>query len=144
MKKTILSIFLLLIAAFVYASGGSYTAGMPEVFGIRVEFILFGAILVSIALFHNKTFEISVTGFLVILGYKLLFDSGFNAIEHLLGKVSFLTQLADHNKREGEWGIILNLLGLLLGFAILEGILRNRGFRSLCRIRCLKVFGDLF
>ncbi len=36
-------------------------------------------------------------------------------------------QLMDKNLRQGEWGIILNLLGLLLGFAILAKIFEESG-----------------
>jgi Na+/H+ antiporter NhaD/arsenite permease-like protein len=48
-------------------------------------------------------------------------------IEHLFGTNGFSAQLMDKSLRQGEWGIILNLLGLLLGFAILAKIFEESG-----------------
>jgi Na+/H+ antiporter NhaD/arsenite permease-like protein len=94
---------------------------------LRIEFILFALILLGVALFHKKAFYFSVVGFFVILAYKLIFDSGFHLGEHFFGNVNFLEQLADSDKRVGEWGIILNLLGILLGFGILSKIFEESG-----------------
>jgi Na+/H+ antiporter NhaD/arsenite permease-like protein len=47
--------------------------------------------------------------------------------EHLFGTNGFSGQLMDKNLRQGEWGIILNLLGLLLGFAILAKVFEESG-----------------
>lgn len=88
----------------------------------RIEFIFFALILLGVALFHKKAFYFSVAGFFVILAYKLIFDPAFHIAGHFFGDVNFLEQLADHEKRVGEWGIILNLFGLLLGFSILSKI----------------------
>lgn len=93
----------------------------------RLEFALFALILLGVALFHKKAFWFSVIGFFVILTYKLIFISGFNLGEHFFGTVPFIEQLADSNKRVGEWGIILNLLGILLGFGILSKIFEESG-----------------
>ncbi len=38
-----------------------------------------------------------------------------------------LDQIMDKEFRQGEWGIILNLLGLLLGFAVLSKIFEESG-----------------
>ena len=89
---------------------------------LRIEFILFALILLGVALFHKKAFYFSVVGFFVILAYKLIFDPAFHLAGHFFGNVDFLVQLADSDKRVGEWGIILNLLGILLGFGILSKI----------------------
>ena len=43
------------------------------------------------------------------------------------GTNSIGAQLMDKGLRQGEWGIILNLLGLLLGFAILSKIFEESG-----------------
>jgi Na+/H+ antiporter NhaD/arsenite permease-like protein len=48
-------------------------------------------------------------------------------MEHLFGTTPFREQLMDKELRVGEWGIILNLLGLLLGFAILSKIFEESG-----------------
>jgi Na+/H+ antiporter NhaD/arsenite permease-like protein len=45
----------------------------------------------------------------------------------MFGETPFIEQLQDKHLREGEWGILLNLLGLLLGFAILSKIFEESG-----------------
>ena len=80
-----------------------------EVAGIPLEFILFGLTLLGVALFHNKTLQVAVTGLTVITLYKIVF-SGFKEGTGLAGFVFHL---------EHEWVVIANLFGLLLGFALL-------------------------
>jgi Na+/H+ antiporter NhaD/arsenite permease-like protein len=79
-------------------------------FGIPIEFILFAATLLCVALFHHRTFTVAVTGLAVILAYKLLF-AGFDGHTGLPGLVSHL---------EHQWIEIANLGLLLLGFALLS------------------------
>ncbi|HYD74025.1 MAG TPA: citrate transporter [Candidatus Binatia bacterium] len=79
-------------------------------FGIPVEFILFGATLIGVALLHHRTFTVAVTGLAVILSYKFLF-SDFAGEPGLRGFVDHL----DHH-----WVEIANLALLLLGFALLS------------------------
>ncbi len=79
------------------------------VFGIPLEFFLFGFTLLGVALFHHHTLPVAVTGLLVISLYKL----GFADFAGTPG-VAGLLKLLQH-----EWIIIANLLGLLLGFALL-------------------------
>ncbi len=97
----------------------------------RLEFVLFALILLGVALFHKKAFWFSVIGFFVILTYKLIFISGFNLGEHFFGTVPFIEQLANSDNRVGEWGIILNLLGILLGFGILSKIFEESGIPAM-------------
>lgn len=104
--------------AFLFASGGT----VPSLGPLRFEFIIFGLILLGVALFHKQTFRVAITGLTVLLAFKLIFDPGFHLPEHLFGTTPFGDQLMDKGLRQGEWGIILNLLGLLLGFAILSKI----------------------
>ena len=94
---------------------------------VRVEFIIFGLILLGVALFHKQTFWVAVIGLTVLLTFKLVFDPGFHLMEHLFGSTPMGEQLMDKGLRQGEWGIILNLLGLLLGFAILSKIFEESG-----------------
>jgi Na+/H+ antiporter NhaD/arsenite permease-like protein len=82
----------------------------PAVFGIPVDFILFALTLIGVALFHRKTLQVALTGLAVITLYKLLF-TGFNTGPGLAG-------LGAHFAH--EWVILVNLLGLLLGFALLS------------------------
>jgi Na+/H+ antiporter NhaD/arsenite permease-like protein len=82
----------------------------PAVFGIPVDFILFAATLIGVALFHKKTLQVALTGLAVITIYKLVF-TGFKTGPGLAG-------LGAHFAH--EWVILANLLGLLLGFALLS------------------------
>ncbi len=105
------------------ATGGS----VPSIGPVRVEFILFGLILLGVALFHKHTFWVAVIGLVVLLTFKIVFDPGFHLTVHFFGHNPFGRQLMDKELRQGEWGIILNLLGLLLGFAILSKIFEESG-----------------
>ncbi len=71
--------------------------------GIPVEFILFGMTLLCIALFHHKTMQIAVAGLLVITAYEVVFRD---------------LHLVEHYRHEAP--LLVNLLGLLVGFAILS------------------------
>ena len=92
---------------------------MPSVAGIRLEFILFGLTLVGVAVFHDRTFWVALGGLVAILGTKLLLDPGFDLVRHFVGARPLVDQLLDRSLPRGEWATLLNLLGLLLGFAIL-------------------------
>ncbi|MBI5480890.1 MAG: citrate transporter [Deltaproteobacteria bacterium] len=100
---------------------------MPTVGGIRVEFILFALTLLGVAVFHRKTFWVALTGLVVILGYKLILDPGFRLAEHFLGSRPLVDQILHKHLREGEWPTLLNLLGLLLGFAVLSRTFEDSG-----------------
>jgi Na+/H+ antiporter NhaD/arsenite permease-like protein len=117
-----LVILLLILLAILIGSFAGETGHYLMLGNIRVEFFLFALILVGVASFHHYTFYISVSGMLVILAFKFIFDPGFHLHEHLFGENSFIQQLADKDLRQGEWGILLNLFGLLLGFAILAKV----------------------
>jgi Na+/H+ antiporter NhaD/arsenite permease-like protein len=98
-------------------------SGVPPSIGpVRIEFVIFGLLLLGVALFHNQTFWVALIGLTVLLTFKLIFDPGFHLMEHMFGENPFIDQLLDKELRQGEWGIILNLGGLLLGFAILSKI----------------------
>ena len=127
LQSNIRKIFLLIIVLFsplsLFAAGGS----VPSIGPVRLEFIIFGLILLGVALFHKQTFWVAVIGLTVLLTFKLAFDPGFNLLKHLFGTTPFGEQIMDKALRQGEWGIILNLLGLLLGFAILSKIFEESG-----------------
>jgi Na+/H+ antiporter NhaD/arsenite permease-like protein len=78
--------------------------------GVPVDFILFGLTLAGVALFHHHTLQVALAGLAVILLYKLGF-TGFRTGPGLGGLARHLQQ---------EWVILANLLGLLLGFALLS------------------------
>jgi len=82
----------------------------PELAGIPVDFILFACTLLGVALFHHHTLRVALIGLSTIVVYKLLF-TGFKTGAGIAG---FGLHMAH------EWVILTNLLGLLLGFAILS------------------------
>ena len=83
--------------------------GMPTLGGVRLEFILSALPLLGDALFHPYTMWIALGGLATVLISKYLFLTDFSMLHHLLGGAG----------QEGEWRVLLNLIGLLFGFAIL-------------------------
>lgn len=125
--STLLLVFVPVLALASGVHGGVVDPNVPTLFGIRVEFILFALVLLGVALFHDHTFYVAVTGLVVITLFKLFFDDGFNLVEHLIGHAPMVDQVLDKNMRQGEWPVILNLTGLLLGFGILAKIFEECG-----------------
>jgi Na+/H+ antiporter NhaD/arsenite permease-like protein len=80
------------------------------VFGIPVDFILFALTLLGIALFHNYTLPIALSGLAAIIIYKLAF-TGFKTGAGLAGFVLHI---------QHEWVTLANLFLLLMGFALLS------------------------
>ncbi len=105
---------LLLVPVMSFAAT---TSVMPMIFGIRLEFILFALTLVGVAIFHHKTMYVALTGLVLILIAKYIFMPDFSLLQHVVGTP----------EKEGEWRILLNLLGLLLGFAILAKYFEESG-----------------
>ena len=95
--------------ALARASEAAAAGAGPEVLGIPVDFVLFGLTLICVALFHHKTLQVALTGLGVITLYKLVF-TGFKHGPGLGGLASHLAH---------EWVIVVNLLCLLVGFALL-------------------------
>ena len=83
---------------------------VPLLFGIPVDFILFGLTLLGVAIFHHNTLRVALTGLITIALYKIIF-TGFKTGP---GAIGFLFHL------EHEWVILTNLLCLLTGFALLS------------------------
>lgn len=97
----IIGIFAVLCIYLLSWLGGDVNG--PTVFGLRAEFLLFALTLIGVALFHHHVLEVAVSGLVSILILKFAFVPEFNIIHHLAH----------------EWEILVNLLGLLLGFALL-------------------------
>ena len=116
-KRTVFIILLLLFLPLVSLAGNVVP---PSLGNIRIEFIAFALILIGIAVFNKKTFQIVIIGLTAILFIKFLFDPAFNMKEHFFGSTDFIIQVVHKELRQGEWAILVNLLGLLLGFAILS------------------------
>ncbi len=122
--KRFLILALVLITPLNLLAAGST---VPSLGPVRIEFIIFGLILLGVALFHKQTFRVAVTGLIVLMTFKLFFDPGFHFLEHFFGTTPMGEQIMDKELRQGEWGIILNLLGLLLGFSVLSKIFEESG-----------------
>jgi len=99
-----LGVLSLLLAPAAWAVDG------PAVAGIPLEFILFAATLLGVALFHHHTLYVALAGLASITAYKLIF-TGFKTGEGLPG-------LAAHFGH--EWVVLGNLFCLLMGFALLS------------------------
>lgn len=110
-KGTVVRIAGLLSVLFLIplASFAAGTGAVPSLGPVRVEFVLFALTLVCVAVFHKYTMQVALIGLLTVLTFKLVFDAGFNISGHIIGTP----------EREGEWRTLINLLGLLFGFAIL-------------------------
>ena len=78
-------------------------------FGIPLEFFLFGATLLGVAVFHHHTLAVALTGLGAIIAYKLGV-TGFPTGPGLAGLGAHL---------QHEWVTLANLFGLLMGFALL-------------------------
>jgi len=94
----------------VEAAGRNLTPG-PAPFGVPIEFVAFALVLLGIAIFHRRSFEVAVGGFAVLLIYKMSL-SGMDAAVHV----------------SHEWRLALNLFGLLLGFAVLAKYFEDSRF----------------
>jgi Na+/H+ antiporter NhaD/arsenite permease-like protein len=123
LKKFFMASLIFFSPLCLFAAGGS----VPSVGPVRIEFIIFGLILLGVALFHKHTFRVALIGLSVLLAFKLAFDPGFHFIEHLFGSTQMSEQIMNKTLRQGEWGILINLLGLLLGFAILSKMFEESG-----------------
>jgi Na+/H+ antiporter NhaD/arsenite permease-like protein len=106
---------MLLAAPLTHAADATVTS--PALFGIPVDFILFGATLLGVALFHHYVLQVALTGLATITTYKVLF-TGFKTG---VGIAGFGAHMAH------EWVLLANLLGLLVGFALLARHFEDSG-----------------
>ena len=91
-------------------AGALVVAAACAALGVPVDFVLFGLTLAGVALFHRHTLQVALVGLAVIALYKL----GFTGFKTGPGFGGLALHLAH------EWVILTNLLGLLLGFALLS------------------------
>lgn len=82
----------------------------PALFGIPVDFILFGLTLAGVAIFHHHTMRVALTGLITITIYKIAFTGFKNG----RGVTGFMSHVGH------EWVLLSNLLCLLVGFALLS------------------------
>jgi Na+/H+ antiporter NhaD/arsenite permease-like protein len=84
---------------------------------LPAEFLIFGATLVGVALFHRRALPIAATGLAVVIAWKWLV-TGFPAGPGMAG-------LAAHAAH--EWVILTNLFLLLVGFELLAAHFEESG-----------------
>jgi len=82
---------------------------IPAIAGVPIEFILFAAVLAGVALFHHHSLRVALIGLAVITLYKIAFSS-FHGEAGVGGLTAHLAK---------EWVLIVNLLLLIVGFALL-------------------------
>jgi Na+/H+ antiporter NhaD/arsenite permease-like protein len=80
-----------------------------SILNIPFDFVLFALTLVGVALFHRHTLKVALGGLVAVILYKLVF-TGFKTGLGIPGLVMHIGH---------EWVILGNLLGLLVGFALL-------------------------
>src|SRR3954471_21486542 len=93
----------------LFAAAAAIAAGCAAL-GVPIDFVLFGLTLAGVALFHHHTLYVALIGLAAIVLYKL----GFTGFKTGPGFGGLALHLAH------EWVILANLLGLLLGFALLS------------------------
>jgi Na+/H+ antiporter NhaD/arsenite permease-like protein len=101
---------LLALTDTAVAAEATRTVTPIYIFGIPVDFILFGLTLLGVALFHHHTLYVALTGLAAITVYKLIF-TGF---KFGVGFTGFALHM------QHEWVILANLFLLLMGFALLS------------------------
>jgi Na+/H+ antiporter NhaD/arsenite permease-like protein len=82
----------------------------PAIGPVPVDFLLFALTLLGVALFHHHTLRVALGGLVVISVWKVLF-SPFREGAGVAGLVAHVGH---------EWVLLANLLGLLVGFALLS------------------------
>ena len=95
--------------ALAFLAGPAWAAENPAISGIPIEFFLFALTLLGVALLHNQTFYVALTGVLTVALYKIIF-TGFKTGAGVAGLAGHLSH---------EWVTLANLFCLLMGFAIL-------------------------
>jgi Na+/H+ antiporter NhaD/arsenite permease-like protein len=110
------------VAALALGVTGEKTdAGIKVLESIPFAFVLFVLVLLGVALFHHHTLWVALAGALAITLYTGLLAPGFHwpKDQHVAG-------LWGHFQHEGEH-TLLNLGGLLLGFALLAKFFEHSG-----------------
>jgi Na+/H+ antiporter NhaD/arsenite permease-like protein len=80
------------------------------IFSVPIDFVLFGLMLLGVALFHRRTLQVALIGLATITLYKIAF-TGFKSGPGISGLIYHLGH---------EAVILLNLFFLLMGFALLS------------------------
>jgi Na+/H+ antiporter NhaD/arsenite permease-like protein len=100
------------LAGLPGAALGREPGALPSIGPVPIEFILFAIVLAGVALAHRHTMRIALGGAIVIALYKIV----FSPFKTGAGVAGFAAHL------QHEWVILVNLLLLLLGFALLADL----------------------
>jgi len=104
----------LVLTVALFAAPCALAAGAlpepPAIGRVPIDFILFALTLAGVAVLQRNTLKVAVTGLVVITLYKIL----LSPFAEGAGVPGFVAHLAH------EWVLLANLLGLLLGFALLS------------------------
>ncbi len=106
----LLALFLVIPVAGFAANDFQLAEHGWHIAGIRFEFPVFILTLIGIAVYHRLALPIAATGLAALLVIRLM-STPFDPVEHI----------------SHEWEILVNLLGLLLGFAILAKLFESSG-----------------
>jgi len=109
LHATALGAMLLAVGPQLAVAAEALAFSGPSIGPVPIEFVLFAVVLAGVALFHHHTLPIALGGAIVIALYKILL-SPFKAGPGVGGFAQHLGH---------EWVILVNLLLLLLGFALL-------------------------
>ena len=101
---------LLLVLVPLLAAAATAPPEPPAIGRVPIDFILFAVTLAGVAVFHHHTLKVALIGLGGITLFKLVFSPFAEGagIEGLVGHLAH------------EWVLLTNLLGLLLGFALLS------------------------
>jgi hypothetical protein len=98
------------MAASALAAETLQTVPTINIAGIPIDFLLFAATLLGVAVFHHYTLQIALAGLASVTLYKLVF-TGFKFGVGFAGLFGHLAH---------EWVTLANLFLLLMGFALLS------------------------
>jgi Na+/H+ antiporter NhaD/arsenite permease-like protein len=104
------AILITLLAQPAFAAEIAGPVPTINIFGIPLDFFLFALTLLGVALFHNQTMRVALTGLAAITFYKVVF-TGFKFGTGLGGLLGHMLH---------EWVTLANLFLLLMGFALLS------------------------
>ena len=107
-------LMVMLLAFIPVYSIAANSSGAITIGSIPIEFVIFALTLLGVALFHNHTLKVALIGLGSLLTVKLGFTD-FDMLTHI----------------KHEWQVLINLLGLLLGFAILAKHFEESGIPQL-------------
>jgi Na+/H+ antiporter NhaD/arsenite permease-like protein len=108
-KKTIRIVSLIVMLLLPIQLNAASINAIPTAFGIRYEFVFFALVLIGVAVFSKHAMGIALVGLLFTLAFKLIFVPQTSLFYHFFGDT----------QKAGELISLLNLGGLLFGFAIL-------------------------